>query len=92
MKELIGLPFKRNVYGPSIWTDIVKDVKIHWKIQGSLLEFNGTKIPVIMIEGSNHWFPLSELIFIKDLDVYDKWMLRTEQLRIKRQKEWLNKQ
>lgn len=63
--SLIGMEFKRNVYGPSLWTDVVKNIWIRWKI----LDREGKiQIPEIMVEGSKHQFPLSEIIFIRELD------------------------
>mgnify|MGYP000488523812 CR=1 FL=1 len=67
MKGLIGCSFKRNKYGKSKWTDEIKGVYIVWSakcIHPELIKADHY-IPIIMIEGSNHTYELSDIIITK---------------------------
>lgn len=94
MEELIGMQFKRNVYGPSIWTDTVKDINIRWKFNHP---FDGTQHAEIIIVGENTSkigvsFPLSEVIFLRPLDFAQRWQQKKKEDLDKMHEEWLNKQ
>lgn len=91
MEELIGMSFKRNVYGPSLWTDVVKRVWIRWYVEGTLMNYHGDQKAEIMIEGSVHSFPLSEVVFQRQLDFNQKLSLGKELQQDKMRKEWINK-
>lgn len=59
MINLIGLHFKRNVYGLSNWTSRIVDAEIIWSITD-----NGFK-PIIQIKSTNGiWYNLNEIIFV----------------------------
>lgn len=91
MTELIGKSFKRNVYGPSLWTDIITEVKVMWNIPGSLTEYKGYQIPRLSIKGTEHWFSLDEIIIIRPLDFGQKLQRNKQELHNIIQEEWINK-
>lgn len=65
MNNLIGLHFKRNVYGLSTWTKTVDSV---WFIWGMKFVDGGViRIPKIQIkskEGPIHDYSLDEIVFV----------------------------
>jgi len=58
MDELIGCKFKRNVYGVSKWTDVIKYVSI---VRECSFKVPGWK-PVIMVRGNLHSYPIDEIL------------------------------
>lgn len=91
--ELIGLPFKRNVYGPSLWTDTVQEIEVHWKIVFSSDLTSRHSIPEIYIRGTkNISYSLSEIIFnFKELTKEQQERIKAF-IEIRREKEvkWQN--
>jgi hypothetical protein len=64
MDELIGLKFKRNVYGPSIWVDTIIKSWITYKFSVDDPQYLR---PVIMITGSKgNVYRLSEIIVLNE--------------------------
>ena len=61
LDRLIGLQFKRNVYGLSIWTDTIRHIGYKWK----LIDRDKRQIE-IFIMGSNNdlHFSLDEIVII----------------------------
>ena|SRR5690349_10092811 len=92
MNELIGLPFKRNVHGLSLWTDIIAEVRIIWKVPGSLMRYAGHQIPTIQVKGDKHWFELNEIVVVRPLDFGQKLRRNKEELHTIIQEEWTNRQ
>lgn len=91
MEELIGKRFKRNVYGPSLWTDTVKKIWIRWSVEGTLMNYKGDQKAEVMIEGSLHSFPLSEIVFERPLDFAQKLSLGKQLREDKMRQEWINR-
>src|SRR5688500_593067 len=90
MEALIGKQFKRALYGPSLWTDTVQAVYVRWQIVGSWADFKGFQVPEIMVKGSLHVYPLSELVFIRPLDLGQR-VQGAKQLRHEEIQQMLNK-
>lgn len=81
LDSLIGLEFKRNVYGLSLWTDKVTESWVRWRI---LDEDNKHQIPEIMIKGTTvHSFPVSDVIFIRELSKGQQLSKQIEENRLK---------
>lgn len=91
MENLIGMQFRRNVYGLSLWTDVVEKVWVKWVASHP---YDGTQKVEIMISGKSHIcaFSLSEVVFIRPLDFGQKLEENKRQLHEIIQEEWVNKQ
>jgi hypothetical protein len=65
MEELIGKSFKRNVYGPSIWTDTITKVWVVYSWTGKTNEEGRwLLVPHIMVQGTSIFHHKLEEILI----------------------------
>lgn len=69
MNELIGLKFKRNVYGLSLWTKTIKNVFVVWHLE-HIQNIGGvhTMKPEIIVESeepsSYPFYSLKEIVIV----------------------------
>jgi len=74
MISLIGLKFKRNVYGLSSWTDIINDVDISWEIHFDIDNcIKYQRLNKIYVKGTIHWFPIEEIVIIKNEEIFQHY-------------------
>jgi len=60
MKDLIGLKFKRNVYGLTNWTSTVKETFVSWDIVQE-----GFKPRIMIKSDKGIFYNIEELIFVE---------------------------
>lgn len=62
MQDVIGKKFKRNVYGFSIWTDIVVSVFVVWEYHYREHQYCKAEIWIKGLRGQS--YPISEIVFL----------------------------
>lgn len=61
IEDLIGLEFRRNKYGLSLWTDEITYVGHRYK----LIDRNTRKVEVFVVGGRNDtWYDLDEIVIV----------------------------
>lgn len=61
IEDLIGLEFRRNKYGLSLWTDEITYVGHRYKI----IDRNTRKVEIFVVGGRNNtWYDLDEIVIV----------------------------
>jgi hypothetical protein len=79
LDSLIGLKFKRNVHGLSIWEDTIQRVWIAYNMHVNLDTWTPAyHKPTAMVQGSLHSYPLSEIVITgRELNLVETIKLKT---------------
>lgn len=89
VENLIGLEFRRNKYGLSLWTDEITYVGHRYK----LIDRNTRKVEIFVVGRTYNWYDLDEIVIInKPLNWIEEASLqKSEIFDSRRSEEKLNK-